>query len=998
MAAQQLIVILPLLIPVFLAVYLLYYLARRRAPVDPMLAIIVASGGLWCGGYALEYSISDYDTKLLLGKFQYFAYVIGPVGWFTLGLKMQDSLHLLGKRGITLLLVVPTITMLLVFTSDFHHLFWTSKQLVEFNGLTMFENTYGPGFWLHIGYSYMLNLVGALLIFTAMFEAGRYYLWQRIALGLALAMPWAANVVYISGFSATGLDPTPFTIVFSGLLMVFGVFRLGIGDVIPVARAKVLAGIKEGFIVLDSHMRVADFNSAASLMFDFSQMRIGDSAESLFSDHPKLLRLLQRQKDDTDLVYKVGDRIQRISSELLDDENRSQLLLIRDLSADSKIQDALRLVVEGTGTAQDAGSDFYGSLTRSLAIALDIRFALIGVLDKNNPDHLQTMAFWDGEGYRDNTDWLLSGTACAQVLQRGTCVFGEAVANSFPDDPLLRELGIEGYLGTPLVGHAGDAVGLLILMDQKPLNNIEMATSLLEISANRASAEVERRANHAQLRQSEQNYRRIVETTLDGVCVTDATGCVEFANERMHQLLGSGNEIYGRSLSGLLGIKDEDASSLECRITNPAGKTFWVHIARTMVHGNQGEVSGVLNLVRDINEEKQLAETNRRIEQHLQHAQKMESLGVLAGGVAHDFNNLLMPIVGYLDLIRQQVPDDAVVSEYVSRIQHAGDKLAELCNQMLTYSGKVRVNQSDVDINVEITDMRELMRASVPRSIGLEFNLLAGIPHVKADQVQVSQVLMNLVINASESMTGKTTGEITISSGEELLSAADLDELRYDDELRPGRYIYVEVEDQGTGLTEEESSRLFEPFYTTKFAGRGLGMAVVYGIVRSHSGAIRVNSEKGRGTRMRVLLPATNTVLVQDSAPSATTGGEEEVLHGTVLVVDDEDYVRALERGMLESLGFNVMEAGDGASAMATFTSCQPEIDICVIDLTMPDMNGTELLERIHALDNSVPVLLVSGYTQDMVTDTMSQSENIRFLQKPFTVDEMKTALQFKVE
>ena len=364
MTVQQLI-FLPILIPVLLACYLLYYLAQRRGPFDAVLALIVATGGLWCAGYIVECSVSGFETKLWVVKFEYFAYVLAPIGLFLLGLQMQDRLHLLGKKGFAALFIVPVLTLVQVFTSDYHDVFWISKQLVEYKGLYFFESTYGPGFWLHIVYSYTLNLIGALLMFLAMFESGQYYKRQRIALTVALVLPWIANIIYIFRLSDTPFDPSPFAIVISGFILVMGVFRFGLGDLVPVARAKVLADMKEGVMVLDNQMRVVDFNQAVAKLFDFENIAVGQKAHELFEAHPKLMRLLERQQESTELIYTgVGDRVHRINSELLNDKNHSLLLTIHDLSADSKIQDALRLVVEGT--SHDVGEDFYRSLTLSL--------------------------------------------------------------------------------------------------------------------------------------------------------------------------------------------------------------------------------------------------------------------------------------------------------------------------------------------------------------------------------------------------------------------------------------------------------------------------------------------------------------------------------------------------------------------------------------------------------------------------------------------------------
>jgi len=992
MTVQQLI-FLPILIPVLLACYLLYYLVKRQGPFDAVLAIIIATGGLWCAGYIVECSVSDFKTKVWVVRFEYFAYVMGPIGLFLLGLQMQDRIHLLGKKGIAALLIVPVLTLVQVFTSDYHDVFWSSKQLVEYKGLTFFESTYGPGFWLHIVYSYTLNLIGALLIFSAMFESGQYYKRQRIALTVAVVLPWIANIFYIFRLSGTPFDPSPFAMVISGFILVMGVFRFGLGDLVPVARAKVLADMKEGVMVLDNQMRVVDFNQAVAQLFDFENIAVGQKASELFEAHPKLMRLLERQQESTELIYTgVGDRVHRINSELLNDKNHSRLLTIHDLSADSKIQDALRLVVEGTSF--DVGEDFYRSLTRSLSLALNTRFAMVGILNADDADSIETLAFWNANSYLDNFAYTLAGSPIEEVVQGKTNFYPEGVATLFPQDKCLTELNIEGYLGTPLSNHAGEILGVLIVMDDKPFKNTDLGKSLLDIFADRAAAEIERRTNEKRIAASEQNYRRIVETTEDGVCVTDANGFIEFSNQQMATLIGGDQQfVLSKKLWSLLDVAESEHrytenGRVECEITNLNGRKYWVRIAKRMIN----ETSGLLYLFSDVSDEKRLEESNQRIEQQLHHAQKLESLGVLAGGVAHDFNNLLMPILGYLDLIRQKVGDDVVVSDYVNRIQHAGGKLADLCNQMLTYAGKGHFIETDINVSRQFEDMQQLMRASVPRSFSIEYRLEPELDLIRADATQLNQIIMNLLINAAEAMSEKSAGQIIITTGEEVIGTEALESLHYGDKLALGEYVFLDVEDEGIGLKEEDAARLFEPFYTTKFTGRGLGMAVVYGIVRSHRGAIRIVSKPGSGTRIRVLFPKIETRMEHENALPDTISEREDASLGKVLVVDDEEYVRDLVRNMLESIGFEVLEAKDGSEGLALFSG-QQDLNVCVIDVTMPGMGGIELARKIREQNASVPVLLVSGYSQQDVRDGKLGAENIKFLQKPFTIDQIKLAI-----
>lgn len=315
-----------------------------------------------------------------------------------------------------------------------------------------------------------------------------------------------------------------------------------------------------------------------------------------------------------------------------------------------------------------------------------------------------------------------------------------------------------------------------------------------------------------------------------------------------------------------------------------------------------------------------------QLEAQLFQAQKMESLGVLAGGVAHDFNNLLMPLVGYVDLIRNRISGDPETSGYLDSIQLSGEKLANLCNQMLIYSGGGHFVKTVIDIKEQIIEVQDLVRAAIPSSFRITYHIENGVPAVKADATQFNQVLMNLLINASEAMDPNQAGTITVSTGQTYLDSKPEKTLHFGESINPGNYVYVEIQDEGVGISEENQSRLFDPFFTTKFTGRGLGMAVVFGIVKAHMGAVDIHSKIGIGTTIRAYFPATEDAITQAKNTKQTKLFETTTLNGRILVVDDEPDVRALMRRMLQKMGFEVVEAEDGAKGLEIF--CQEKQEI----------------------------------------------------------------------
>jgi len=1004
MQGEQLAIILTLLIPVPVSLFLLAYIGRRRAPIDLPLALLIATTGIWSCGYAMELSFDSFSAKIAAEKFEYLGLVMGPTGWFLLGMHLEDKTPKLTRRAYILLSIVPAITLGLVFTSDFHTLFWETKELVDFKGFSLFDNGYGMGFILHAAYSYTLHLVGTGLVFSAMISSSKYYLRQRIAISVAVLLPWITSMIYVFRLTDYRIDFSPFVLAISALIFVLGVFRYKFGDLIPIARERIVREMDDAVLVLDEKFRVVDFNSALSDLLSEQPVEVGQDATVLLFSHPKLLHFLEHQQETTDLIYTgFSNRVSRVSSELIDRgrESPARLVILRDLSADNRSQDALRLILEGT--SRDVGEDFYRSLTRTLALGLNTKYAVLAAYDEEIEGRIQMLALWAGTGYAENRSYPLKGSPAEIIVKGGSRIFPDGVAEQFPEDENLSRHNIESYHGVPLYSHDGEPLGLLAVMDDKPMVAEEKRESLLEIFALRAGTEIERRRNEQRIEASEESYRRIVETTKDGVCLTDGEGIVEFVNEPMATLLGRDMDKlvgsrFGESFTATQDLPNEfevrENSNFEFSFTNYPGEVKFVSVSKTVIRKTDGHATGILHIFSDITRMHLLEDTNRGLEGQLRHAQKLESLGVLVGGVAHDFNNLLMPILGYVDLIKQRTLDDLVVTDYLDRMQLAGGKLADLCNQMLTYSGKGHFVEIVININDQVREMQNFVRASIPRNLSVDYLTEDQVPAIRGDVSQVNQVMMNLLINASEAMSEKASGTIRVSTGEQYLDGNEQSSLHFGDSLRAGNYVYFEVQDEGVGMSEEDQARLFEPFYTTELTGRGLGMAVVYGIVRAHLGAVEIKSVVGTGTTIRVYFPPTVDAISPVNLDESVTSAGLLQVDGKILIVDDEPYVRDLMHGMIETMGLEVIEAEDGAAGLDAFRLKETEIKLCVLDLTMPGIGGAELLSRIREISSEVPVMLISGYSQQEIRNRGLESPNVNFLQKPFTFKQFKSAIR----
>ena len=424
---------------------------------------------------------------------------------------------------------------------------------------------------------------------------------------------------------------------------------------------------------------------------------------------------------------------------------------------------------------------------------------------------------------------------------------------------------------------------------------------------------------------------------------------------------------------------EEVPNHYEFRILNRLGETRWVDFSAATLT-LRGRIYG-LGTALDITERMTAHEERLQMERKLLDAQKLESLGLLAGGIAHDFNNLLAVIQGHAGILREELEASPLADESLSRIEETCSRAAELVRQMLAYSGRGRFQVKPMDLNRELEGVGHLLSVSLPKDVTLRHDLGADLPAVEADPSQVQQVVLNLVTNAAEAML-EGGGQITLRTGVTRLDRAAISELRAAEAMVPGRFVWLEVEDEGCGMDPATQARVFDPFFTTKFTGRGLGLAAMQGIVRSHQGGVRLESEPGEGTRFRVYFPS-----LESSLPEATLAQLQRAAYrgeGLVLVVDDEPAIRDLARTLLERVGFQVLLAGDGFEALDLFRHHHAELALVVMDLVMPRMGGVEAHTRMQELDGAVPMLLMSGFGhEDAVAELETQGKAL-FLPKPF--------------
>ena len=552
------------------------------------------------------------------------------------------------------------------------------------------------------------------------------------------------------------------------------------------------------------------------------------------------------------------------------------------------------------------------------------------------------------------------------------------------------------------VGESGDMSARV-----KVQGEIELAQ--LSSAINRMLVDLER-AHHNQL-ESDEQYGAVVANVFEGILLADAdTLQILDSNSALQQLLGyRAEELAELSFHDLVPESRERVEAViadvlasgrqalgERQLRCADGSLVEVEASALRLPRRDRDV--ICAVCRDITQRKHGEEERRRLEAQVHHSERLDSLGVLAGGIAHDFNNLLVAILGNASLIGQQRDLPPAVRESSRQIETASQRAAELTNQMLAYSGKGQFVVEPVNVSELTGEMASLLETVISKKVTLDSELLSELPLVQADPSQLRQVVMNLVTNASDAIGGRP-GRIHVRTG--LVTKED-DERWHDylpEEPPPGDYVLVEVADNGCGMDEATRLRIFDPFFTTKFTGRGLGLAATLGIVRGHHGAVQVDSAAGRGTTFRVVLPSLGVVEMPARAPEPELNMLESWrTDRTVLIVDDEETVRVVAAQVLEYCGFHVLTAIDGTDGVDMFREHAPEIDVVLLDMTMPGMNGDEVFEILQRVRPEVPVVLSSGYSEKHATRSFSGNGLAGFIQKPYQAPQLVAKLREVLE
>lgn len=683
--------------------------------------------------------------------------------------------------------------------------------------------------------------------------------------------------------------------------------------------------------------------------------------------------------------HPVGDEETKLLQSLADDL-ASGIGSIRNRQRSQRMQEVVIKVAQAVSTG--TGEEFFDLLAQNMVEALGGTGGVVGRLNPVDSTIVSLSYVMDGK-VQESITYGLSGTPCQKVLNENACVFPRNVQQLFPEDHFLVVAGIEAYAGIALRDQSGEVTGVMAVLFDRPVEDVMLVESTMRIFAARAAGELDRQQADSRIR----DQASLLDKAQDAILVRQLDHTITYWNKSAERLYGwTAEEVIGQKVDELL---YEEPSAFYQATNKTLSSGEWIgEIQQVDRHGRELIVEGRWNLVCDENgQPKSIFVINtdmtehRRLEQQFIRAQRLESIGTMAGGLAHDLNNILAPISMAIELLKIRTHDERG-QELLDTIAGSVRRGADMIEQVISFARGREGRRMDVNPRVLISEIAKIGRETFLKDIHLEIHASPDLWMVRGDPTQLHQVLLNLCFNARDAVSanGWIAIEATNVHIDESFAAMTL-------EAQPGPHVCITVKDNGTGIEQEIQEKIFDPFFTTKAVGKGtgLGLSSSLAIVKSHGGFIRVKSKPGLSTCFSVYLPA---------RPSAVEGGEipapNNISHGNgewILLIDDEESIRRVTCQTLEAYGYQVVMAESGDEAISIYARMKDEIAIVITDMMMPGMSGAATIEGLMNLNPQVQIIAVSGVAANGELATAAGAGVKHFLAKPFRAETLLNVL-----
>ena len=662
---------------------------------------------------------------------------------------------------------------------------------------------------------------------------------------------------------------------------------------------------------------------------------------------------------------------------------------VQDITDRKRTDEAIRRIASAVYSG--SGDDFYEQLVINMAEMFSADYAFIGLLDENDPMLVNTYVTYAKGDIVPNMSYSLIDTPCRNVVGKMPCAYPHDVQQLFPNDKLLVDMGVDSYIGLPLHSVDGQAIGLVVVLDSKPMNNTVLMEEVLKIFAERVQAELDRKKSYQKIQQ----LSLAVEQSPNIIIITDAKGIIEYVNPAFTEKTGYRQEdVLNKSpsivSSGLMPkkfysdlwetIKSGKTWSGEFHNKRSNDELYWDEAKISPIKNRGGEITHYLGIQSDVTEKKQ-------IEQQLRRSQKMDALGKLTGGIAHDYNNMLNVILGYTELLEMVLDNEAdnKASEFIKEIKSATDRGSSLTKKLLSFSRQESAEPENVDLNQLLLDLQNMLKKTLTARINLEYQLADSIWPIYLDKNDFEDAVLNMCINAMHAMPDG--GDLILTTFNRILVDDEAKVLG----LSAGEYVQLSLSDTGCGIDENVLNQIFDPFFTTKGElGTGLGLTQVYGFIKRAKGAISVDSGINSGTYILIYFPRKFSTVDQSDIIS----DEIEDLTGTenILVVDDEVTICELSKNLLKSQGYNVFVANSGKEALGVLSN--NEIDLVLSDVIMPNMDGYKLSAKIRESYPHIKIQLVSGFDDDRKRTKEDEILAQRLLHKPYKANDLLSVIR----